>query len=86
MASIDFIVNMTDGSSVSKSASVEDADVSRIISWAMSYYSKDTPQTAVEAWILDMVGTSLVNVKSHEEQAAMAEARAKVSMINFNVI
>lgn len=86
MASIDFTVNMVDGSKLTKSATVADADVSRIVSWAMSHYGKDTPQAAIESWISDMVGTSLIQVRIHEEQLAMAEARAQVASINFSVV
>lgn len=81
MASIDFTVNFVDGSQLIKSAKVEDADIPRIVGWAMAHYNKPSPQEAIESWIADMIGTALVSVKQHEQTIASHAAMLAVEGI-----
>lgn len=88
MASIAFHVTMTDGTQMSRTASVSDADVGRIIGWALAYYPTEmdaegqplpkTPQWAVNRWIEAIVSSSFAKVAAYEEQQALAAAMATI--------
>jgi len=83
MASIAFVVTMTDGSAMTKTAAVSDPDVMRIITWAINYYPTEldangvalpkTPQWAINRWIEAIVASSFSKVSAFErDQATMA--------------
>lgn len=85
MANITFQVNMTDGSQIEKVAQVSDENVSRIVGWAMAHYRKESSIDAINSWINDMVGTSLVNVLAYEQEQAAKTAREQVELISVTI-
>lgn len=77
---------MADGSVMTRTASVSDADVGRIIGWAMAYYptefddngapiEKSSPW-AIKRWVEAIVASSLAKVSAYETQLAVDAANA----------
>lgn len=89
MASIAFNVTMTDGTTMTRTAAVSDADVARIIGWAITYYPTEldaaghplpkTPQWAVNRWIEAIVASSFAKVAQYERDQAIAAVQATVA-------
>ena len=83
MASIAFNVTMTDGTTMTRTAAVSDADVARIIGWAISYYPIEldekgqplpkSPQWAVNRWIEAIVVSSFAKVAAYEQAKTLAQ-------------
>jgi len=96
MASIAFVVIMTDGSQMTRTAAVADADVARIIGWAMNYYPTEldaqgqplpkTHQWAINRWIEAIVASSFAKVAAYEQTQATAAAVVNVPPpISFSI-
>lgn len=90
MASIDFVVTMTDGTVITKSAAVSDPDVGRLLAaFALKYPAPEG--TAADAlfligkWVEDTVVSAMSFVQQTEANRASVQAAAAVTMIPFSI-
>jgi len=94
MASIAFVITMTDGTSMTRTASVSDTDVGRIVNWALNYYPTEldenknpvpkTTQWAINRWIEAVISNSFAKITAYEQSvvaaAAIASAPAPIAV------
>ena len=90
MASIAFTVTMTDATVISKTATVSDPDVARLLAAFGSRYAAPegvTPDAPwlVGKWIEDTVVTAMNFVKSCESAQAASAAADGVQLIPFTL-
>jgi hypothetical protein len=97
MASLHFVVTMTDGSTVTKTVQVADGDVARLLAAYAPIYQMPDPNDPTGAtmltpantpaswtvgkWIEGIIAGSLAFVKSHETAVAQSQAAAGVNPI-----
>ncbi len=95
MASIEFKITATDGTVTSRTASVSDQDVGRLIAWGMETFANQnddsgnpiprTPEWVVKRWIEDVVGTAFHSIAEHERAKAAQAAQAAVQAIPVEI-
>lgn len=90
MASIDLKVTLTNGSTMSRSASVADQDVLRLLQAFATKYpdpqegDKDGPYL-VSKWIEEVVVDAFNYVKTVEQAQAAKQASDNISLISFTL-
>lgn len=95
MASIAFVVTMTDGTQMTKTASVTDADVARLLAWGMATFPAEndangvplarTTPWVVGRWIEATVAETFAKILSYERSEAAKTAQDAVSAIPVSI-
>ena len=89
MANITFTVAMTDGTTMTKQASVLDTDVARLINWGKHAFPNGDVMTAPEVvsyWITSCVHEAFDNVYAYERNMAAANAADDVNRIDVSIV
>lgn len=87
MATITATMTMTDGTSITRTAAVQDQDVTDLLAVLAAKYGMHdaTPQELFNRWYSDHVSDTMNAVNQYRQQQAAAEAIANVAPIAFTL-
>ena len=95
MAKLTFTFDKPDGTAMSRSATVSDADIADVIAWAMAKLSmpnddkgnpvsERTPEWAVSRWAEIVVLDALAAAAQHKQEQLAKAAEVKPAAVSFS--